>query len=76
MGERFTSWLATDERSRLRTLAASLNVSENFIVRLAVRHVVLGAPIPGYVQQAAEQVRAGNTSNTSNADKKGMEART
>ena len=67
-GERFTAWLSADERASLRALAAKLNVSENFIVRMALRATLFGKPIPEYISSAAREL-SGNASNASNANK-------
>lgn len=48
--ERFTAWLSTEERDRIRQLAAEHECSENFIVRMAVRALVLGVPVPSYLK--------------------------
>lgn len=37
MMERFTAWLSESERQAIRTAAAELNSSENYIVRSAIR---------------------------------------
>lgn len=54
-GERFTSWLSEEERAALRALASELNCSENILVRYALRSLLFGAAVPGYVKREAEQ---------------------
>lgn len=52
---RFTAWLSDEERDRLREVAHEHNCSENMIVRIALRSLLLGQPIPSYLQ--AEKVK-------------------
>jgi hypothetical protein len=44
MNTRFTAWLSTQERDALKAKAKRLGTSENFILRLALRHF-LGLPV-------------------------------
>lgn len=52
---RFTAWLSDEEREKLRELAREHNMSENMVVRFAVRAVVLGVPVPSYLQTEKAQ---------------------
>lgn len=51
MSERFTAWLSDSERDRLRAAAKDNNTSENYIVRIAIRHL-FGLPIPAILIEA------------------------
>jgi hypothetical protein len=57
-GTRFTTWLGEDERAALRALAHEHHVSENFVMRMAVRALLFGDPIPTWLQQTREKLRA------------------
>lgn len=48
--DRFTAWLSADERDALRKLASEQQCSENLIVRMALRALLFGKPIPEYLQ--------------------------
>lgn len=54
-GDRFTCWMGEDEREALRVLAREHGCSENFIVRIALRALLFGKPVPGYLQHQADK---------------------
>lgn len=50
MSVRFTAYLSKEERQALQRAAADNSCSENYIVRMAVRHLLFASPIPTYLQ--------------------------
>jgi hypothetical protein len=73
-GERFTSWLSEDEREALRETARLADCSENMIVRMALRGVLFGKPIPKWLAETTREVTS-NRSNTSNGTTETLGAR-
>jgi len=47
---RFTAYLSKEEREALQRAALVHACSENYIVRMAVRHLLFDSPIPTYLQ--------------------------
>lgn len=52
---RFTAWLSTEERDKLHEVANAHGTSDNFILRIAVRSLLLDMPVPSFLQ--AEKVK-------------------
>lgn len=50
-GFRFTAWFSREELDALEARAAEAGTSKNFIVRMAVRCVLLDKPVPTYLQR-------------------------
>ena len=56
-GVRFTAWLSKDERKAQRELAAALGVSDNFVIRTAVRNLLFDIPVPRFVREELHDMR-------------------
>lgn len=60
-GTRFTSWLGEEERRGLADVARAARVSDNFVLRLALRALLFGEPLPSWLQTAVEERQDGGS---------------
>lgn len=50
-GFRFTAWFSREELDMIEERAREAGTSKNFIVRMAVRSVLLDKPMPSYLRR-------------------------
>lgn len=55
--QRFTAWLSVRERARLKALAASQGTSDNYLVRIALRHLLFDNEIPDHIADDAARLQ-------------------